>query len=234
MQHPNSPSKTVPKKFQPKGLSILFEDNDIMVVDKVNGLLTVGTERDKNNTAHFLLNEYVKKGNHKSRNRVFIVHRLDRDTSGLLVFAKNEKAKNYLQENWQSFAKKYVAVVHGKLNEKEGEITSYLAENKQFMVYSVKDESKGKFAKTGYKVLKENQNYSLVEVTLFTGRKNQIRVHFADKGHSIVGDKVYGKIDKTIKRLGLHSQYLKLQHPTTHKELTFETDIPRYFQDLVK
>lgn len=230
----NNTSKTIPKKFQPKGLVILYEDNEIIVVDKINGLLTIGTDREKENTAHYLLNEFVKKGNQKSRNRVYIVHRLDRDTSGILVFAKNEKAKNYLQEQWQNFHKKYFAVVHGKLNEQEGEITSYLAENKQFMVYAVKDESKGKFAKTGFKVRKENQKYSLLELTLFTGRKNQIRVHLADKGHAIVGDKVYGKPDKGIKRLGLHSFYLQITHPITHKVLTFETAIPNYFQELLK
>ena len=136
--------KTNPKKYQPKGLTILFEDDTIIVVDKAPGLLTVGTDREKDNTAHALLNDYVKKGNPRSRNRVFVVHRLDRETSGLLVFAKSEAGKHFLQEHWASFSKYYFTVVHGQLLEKEGEMVSYLIENKAFRVYSVKDEQKGK------------------------------------------------------------------------------------------
>ena len=131
-----------------------------------------------------MLNDYVKRGNIRSRNRVFIVHRLDRDTSGVLVFAKNEKAKRYLQEQWSEFTKMYVAVVHGTLEEKEGIITSYLLENKAHRMYSVNDPAKGKFAKTGYKVMKESGKFTLLEINLFTGRKNQIRVHLAEKGAS--------------------------------------------------
>ena len=128
------------KKYQPKGLSILYEDRDILVVDKMSGLLTVGTERVRDNTAFFLLNEYVRKGNPKSRNRVFIVHRLDRETSGILVFAKSEEAKRFLQDQWQKFDKTYYAVVHGHMEDDEGEstegeITSYLVENSAFKMY---------------------------------------------------------------------------------------------------
>ena len=224
----------IPKKFQPKGLDVLFEDNEIIVVDKINGLLTMGTEREKEKTAHFLLNDYVKRGNPRSPNRVFIVHRLDRDTSGLLIFAKSERSKRYLQDNWADFTKKYFTVVQGQLKEKEGEITSYLMENKAFTVYSVKDQDKGKLAKTGYKVLKESNKVSLLEIDLFTGRKHQIRVHLSEKGHPVVGDKVYGKSDKGAKRLALHSGSLQITHPVTKKEMTFETGIPKYFTELVK
>ncbi|NJO91615.1 MAG: RluA family pseudouridine synthase [Chloroflexia bacterium] len=216
------------KKYQPKGLEILYEDHDIIVVDKINGLLSIGTDRDKQNSAHFFLNNYVKRGNPKSKERVFIVHRLDRDTSGVLVFARSEKAKLFLQENWSGFRKKYIAVVSGNLNKKEGIIESYLTENKIFRVYSTKDKTIGKFAKTGYKVLKETEKYSLLEIELFTGRKNQIRVHLSDKGHPVAGDKVYGKTDRSIKRLALHSYSLTIIHPHTHKEMTFETGIPKY------
>ncbi len=228
-----SDNKLVSKKHQPKGLEILYEDHDIIVVDKISGLLSIGTERDKQNTAHFFLNNYVKRGNPKSKERVFIVHRLDRDTSGILVFARTEKAKFFLQENWSNFKKKYITVVLGNLQEKEGVIESYLTENKMYKVYSTKDSAIGKFAKTGYRVMKETEKYSLLEIELFTGRKNQIRVHLSDKKHPIVGDKVYGKSDKAVKRLALHSYSLTLIHPYTHKEMTFETGIPKFFNNLM-
>ena len=221
------------KKHEPKGLSILFEDQDIIVVSKTNGLLTVSTDREKDKTAHFLLNDYVKKGNARSRNRVFIVHRLDRETSGILIFAKNEKVKRYLQNEWGSFDKTYFAVVHGKLREKEGMITFYLVENKAHRMYSVKDAEKGKFSKTGYKVVKESSKFSLLEIYLFTGRKNQIRIHFSEKGHPVVGDKMYGQIDKGIKRLALHAASLTILHPFTKEKMIFKTELPRYFKTLV-
>ena len=228
----SNPKKST--KYQPRGLTILYEDRDIIVIDKPAGLLSMGTDREKEKTAYFMLNTYVKKGNPRSRDRIFIVHRLDRDTSGLLVFAKNEKAKRYLQDNWKDFDKKYAAVVQGILPEKEGVITSYLAENTSFRVYSVANPEKGKLSKTGYRVMKESEKYSLLEITLFTGRKNQIRVHLSDEGHPVVGDKVYGEKDKTIKRLALHSASLKILHPFTKKEMVFETEIPPYFKALVK
>ena len=221
-------------KHQPKGLSILYEDREILVVDKIAGLLTIGTEREKQKTAHFLLNDYVRKGNERSRNRVFIVHRLDRDTSGILIFAKSENTKRYLQDHWKEFSKTYFTVVHGKLNEKEGVITSYLMENKAFRVYSVNDTDKGKFSKTGYKVIRESDQYSLLEITLFTGRKNQIRVHLSEMGHPVAGDKIYGMADKGIKRMALHSASLTITHPFTHQEMSFTTEIPLYFKTLVK
>lgn len=234
MQEKESSFKKPPKKYQPKGLTILYEDQHILVVDKMYGLLTMGTDREKEKTAYFLLNEYVKKGNGRSRNRVFIVHRLDRDTSGLLVFAKNEHAKRFLQDNWKGFSKKYYAVVHGNLQEKEGEISSYLFESKAYKVYSVSDPEKGKFSKTGFKVMKESDTYSLLEINLFTGRKNQIRVHLSDEGHPVVGDKIYGKTETGIKRLALHAFSLTITHPFTKKEMNFETGLPLYFKTLVK
>ncbi len=221
-------------KHRPKGLTILYEDQDIVVVDKINGLLTMGTDREKEKTAYFLLNDYVRKGNPRSRNRIFIVHRLDRDTSGVLVFAKNEQAKQFLQNNWKDFTKTYFAVVNGQLKEKEGIITSYLVENSAYRMYSVNNPDKGKFSKTGYKVLKENANFSLVEINLFTGTKNQIRVHFAENGNPVAGDKIYGNSDKGIKRLALHSASLTLLHPYSKKKMNFQTSVPPYFYQLVK
>ena len=225
--------KSPPKRFWPKGLSILYEDHDILIVDKVSGLLTITTEKVKENTAYFLLTAYVRKGNKKSRNRVFIVHRLDKDTSGIIVFAKNINAKRFLQEEWQGFTKKYYAVVHGKLPEKEGVITSYLTENRVHRVYSVDRPEKGKLARTGYKVLRESKKYSLLEIDLFTGRKNQIRVHFAEKGYPVVGDKIYGEKTKGIIRLTLHAASISILHPNTKEKMTFETKIPVYFESLV-
>jgi tRNA pseudouridine32 synthase/23S rRNA pseudouridine746 synthase/23S rRNA pseudouridine1911/1915/1917 synthase len=234
MQEKRYPLKKASLKHQPKGLSILYEDHDILVVDKIAGLLTMGTDREKQKTAHFILNDYVKKGNERSKNRVFIVHRLDRDTSGLLIFAKNEDTKYFLQNNWKEFSKKYFTVVHGILKDKEGVITSYLTENRAFRVYSVKDSDTGKFSKTGYKVIRESGKYSLLEINLFTGRKHQIRVHLSEKGHPVVGDKIYGIADKGIKSLALHSASLTLRHPLTQKEMSFKTEIPLYFKKLVK
>ncbi len=233
MQKSQENFKAPPKRFQPKGLSILYEDRDILVVDKINGLLTIGNERVKENTAYYLLTDYVRKGSHKSKNRVFIVHRLDRDTSGILIFAKNENAKRYLQDEWQGFEKKYYAVIHGTLPEKEGVITSYLVENAAHRMYSVTDPEKGKLAKTGYKVLKESRKYSLLEIDLLTGRKNQIRVHFSEKGHPVVGDKKYGIKEKGIKRLTLHAASLTILHPHTKERMTFKAEVPAYFNSLL-
>ena len=221
------------QKHTPKGLAILYEDKDILVVNKSNGLLTVSTQKERDNTAYSLLNNYVKKGNTKSKNRVFIVHRLDRDTSGILIFAKNEEAKHFLQDQWNTFTKTYIAVVHGKLAEKEGVITSYLLENKAHRMYSAQDHKKGKYAKTGYKVVKESDKFSLLEITLFTGRKNQIRVHLSEKGHPVVGDKMYGRRDKSIKRLALHAVSLTISHPFTQDNMSFKADHPAYLRGLI-
>lgn len=231
-QTPQIPANS--SKHKPKGLTILHEDQDIIVVDKINGLLTMGTEREKEKTAYFLLTDYVRKGNPRSRNRIFIVHRLDRDTSGVLVFAKSEQAKQFLQNNWKDFSKTYFAVVHGQMKEKEGIITSYLVENRAFRMYSVNNPEKGKFSKTGYRVLKENANFSLLEIDLFTGTKNQIRIHLAENGNPVAGDKIYGNAEKGIKRLALHSASLTLLHPYSKKNMSFQTPVPPYFYQLVK
>ncbi|MFC1889821.1 RluA family pseudouridine synthase [Thermodesulfobacteriota bacterium] len=225
--------KSPPKRYQPRGLSILYEDRDILVVNKMSGLLTMGNEKVREKTAYYLLNQYVRKGNQKSRNRIFIVHRLDRDTSGIIVFAKNENAKRYLQEEWQGFKKTYYAVVHGTLPKKEDVITSYLAENRIHKMYSVDDPKKGKLAKTGYKVLRESKKYSLLEIDLITGRKNQIRVHFSEKGCPVAGDKIYGEKEKGIKRLTLHAAAITIIHPYTKEKMTFEAKVPAYFKSLV-
>jgi RluA family pseudouridine synthase len=232
----NSPKKfkSSPKKYHPKGMTILYEDHDIIVVDKVSGLLTVSNDKEQTRTAYYLLNDYVRKGNPKSHLQVFIVHRLDKDTSGVLLFAKTEKAKRFLQDEWSEFKKKYVAVVHGAMPEKEGMITSYLVENSALKMYSVTDPSKGKYAQTGYRVVRKSPAYNLLEIDLFTGRKNQIRVHLADQGCPVVGDKKYGQKDKGIKRLTLHAASLTFVHPFSKEPMTFEAKVPPYFNYLMR
>jgi len=220
-------------KHLPRGLEILYEDRDILVVDKPAGLLTVGTQTNKSRTAYYILTDYVRKGCAKSRNRIFTVHRLDQWTSGVLVFAKSEEVKLRLQAQWKDTEKKYLAVVYGRLDQKEGIITSYLSENKAFVVYSTTDVTKGKPAHTAYKVLKETMQFSLLEIKLLTGRKNQIRVHMADKGHPIVGDRKYGKTGDGYRRLALHSKSISFKHPASGEQMIFETKVPNYFNELI-
>ena len=221
------------KRHQPRGLPILYEDRDILVVNKAHGLLTVSNDKVKENTAYYLLTAYVRKGNQKSRNRIFIVHRLDRETSGVIVFAKTPQVKRFLQDEWSGFKKTYYAVVHGAPPEKEGVITSYLAQNSAFNMYSVSDSRKGKLARTGYRVVKQSEKYSLLEINLLTGRKNQIRVHFSEKGCPVVGDKKYGTKEKGIRRLALHAASLTILHPHTKEEMTFEAKVPAHFRSLI-
>ncbi len=220
-------------KHLPKDFSVLHEDEDILVVVKPAGLLTMGTERDKTHTAYALLTDYVRKGYAKSSKRIFIVHRLDRDTSGILVFAKTIQAKIVLQGQWEETEKKYLAVVHGRCSRKEGTISTYLAENAAHMVYSTPDPSRGKLARTAYRVLRESRDYTLLEVDLLTGRKHQIRVHLAGIGHPVVGDEKYGAGKKAFPRLALHARFLSFTHPVNGRRLTFETGEPVYFSKLL-
>lgn len=221
--------KPIPYRFRPQGLTILYEDQDIIVIDKSSGLLTVKANYEKEKTAHHILTNYIRRGSAKSTARLFVVHRLDRETSGVLVFAKTFKIKENLRQQWGSVKKKYLAVVHGVLTEKSGTITSYLAENDDYEVSSVKDPGKGKLAKTKFKVLKETKRYSLLEIELLTGKKNQIRVHLLEKGHPIVNDDKYGNQGKVEGRLALHSHSLTFNHPHSGKRLTFEAKVPDYF-----
>jgi tRNA pseudouridine32 synthase/23S rRNA pseudouridine746 synthase len=226
-------TKRPPAKYQPKGLPVIYEDRDIIVVEKPCGLLSIGTDRDKSRTVHSILNEYVRKGNPHSRNRVYIVHRLDRETSGILVLAKSEAAKTFLQGHWQETDKRYLTVVHGSLTPKKGTISSYLAENSAFTVYSTPDPALGKLSHTEYTVLKETRGFSLLEIHLLTGRKHQIRVHLSEKGHPVVGDKRYGRGNDAYASLALHARSISFTHPVSGKRLTFETNIPDFFTRLV-
>lgn len=215
-----------------KNIDIIYEDKDIIVINKPSGLLTVATEKEKNKTSYHLVMEYLKKKN--KNNRIFIIHRLDKDTSGIIMFAKNERAKHLYQDNWNDIVKKrcYYAVIDGKMENKEGTIKSYLKENGN-MVYSVKDRS-GKLAITEYKVLKERKNISLLDINLKTGRKNQIRVHMKENKTPILGDLKYGEKSKLINRLALHAYKLELVNPVTKKLLTFEINMPNEFKMLFK
>jgi len=221
------------KRRLARGLAILYEDRDILVVDKPPGLLTVATDTDKSRTAYFILTDYVRKGCAKSRNRVFVVHRLDRETSGVLVFAKSQEAKIVLQSQWQETEKKYLAVVHGKCRKRSETITTYLAENKARVVYSSSDPARGKLSHTAYRVLRQTKDYALLEVSLLTGRKNQIRVHLAGIGHPIVGDEKYGRADRSHARLALHARSISFKHPMSGRQLTFSAEVPGYFRKLV-
>jgi tRNA pseudouridine32 synthase/23S rRNA pseudouridine746 synthase/23S rRNA pseudouridine1911/1915/1917 synthase len=210
-------------------MTILHEDRDLLVVVKPSGLLTVGTARDKARTAHYLLNDYVRKGDPKSRNRVYVVHRLDQDTSGILLFAKNEPAKLFLQKHWDETVKHYLAIVHGRLTTPEGTITSYLAENSAHYVYSTGDAATGKLSHTAYRVVQETRQGTLVDIHLLTGRKHQIRVHFAGQGHPVLGDQKYGNTAAAAKRLALHARTISFLHPFNGRRLTFDTGIPEDF-----
>jgi len=227
------PTKRPPAKHQPKGLSVLHEDDHIIVIEKPGGLLTMGTDRDKSRTAHSILNDYVRKGNPRSRNRVYIVHRLDRETSGVLIFAKSETSKIFLQGHWEETDKRYLTVVHGSLAPKTGTISSYLTENSAFTVYSTPDPARGKLSHTEYTVLKESRGFSLLEIHLLTGRKHQIRVHLSEKGHPVVGDAKYGKGNDSHVTLALHARSISFTHPVNGKRLSFETGIPDFFTRLV-
>ena len=217
----------------PHGLLILYEDQDILVVDKPAGLLTIGTERDKSHTAYFVLTDYVRTGCARSRNRVFIVHRLDRETSGVLVFAKREEAKRRLQGAWGQTEKKYLAVVHGRCQKSAETITTYLAENKAHVMYSTSDAAKGKLSHTAYRVLKQTKDFALLEVSLLTGRKNQIRVHLAGIGHPVVGDRKYGSAKEAYAALALHARSISFTHPFSGQRLTFAAEVPAHFHKLV-
>lgn len=216
-------------KHQPKGLIILHEDRDLIVVDKAPGLLTMGTDREKVETAYYRLTDYVRKGNPKSRERIFIVHRLDREVSGILVFARSEAAKNSLQEQWANVEKHYLALVHGLPREPEGTFSSYLVENGVHSVYSTTDPARGKLSQTAYRLLGHAQGISLLDINLLSGRKHQIRVHLAENNLPIVGDAKYGAKDPHVRRLALHAKSLAFRHPHNGKPCFFETRVPHFF-----
>ena len=215
-------------------LDILYEDQELIVINKPAGLLTIATQTEKNKTAYHQVSDYLKESNHKAK--VFIVHRLDQETSGVLIFAKNEKIKQLLQNSWNELVltREYLAIVEGKVTVLNKTVKSYLKESKTQMVYSTNDKQNGKLAITHYRQLKSIKGYTLLEVRLDTGRKNQIRVHMQDCHHSIIGDKKYGAKTNPIKRLGLHCHVVEVVHPINHRKMVFKANIPQPFIQLMK
>jgi len=208
------------------GIKIIYEDDAIVVADKPAGLLTIASETEKRRTVYYQLNEHLRQRYPGAGERIFIVHRLDRDTSGLIVFAKNEAVKRQLQGNWKDVEKRYYAIVEGTPARKEGEITSHLSETRSLRVYSDPHSDQAKRAKTKYRLLMHSKDYALLDILLETGRKNQIRVHLADIGHPIAGDKKYGARTDPFRRLGLHSRLLSFKHPITGVPMHFESKMP--------
>ena len=212
--------------------SIIFEDDHLLVVNKPSGLLTIATEKEKERTLYHIVRDYVVSKN--PHGRIFIVHRLDRDTSGIVLFAKDEKTKNQLQENWNDYVslREYTAIVCGHPKEESGQIVQYLKETKTNLVY-VSPREDGKKAITNYSVLKTSDKYSMLKVTIETGRRNQIRVAFASKKMPILGDKKYGEKSK-VNRLYLHANRLKIYYPVIKKDILFETSIPTEFKKMMQ
>ena len=210
-------------------LKIVFEDKDIIVIDKPEGLLTMATTTERAKTAYAYLRQYLN--SKRPPEHLFIVHRLDREASGLLVFAKNADAKEYLQAQFKehSAGRKYIAVVEGQMKADDLTIRSYLAENAAYRVYSTKNTRAGKLAVTHVHVLKRSAKHTIVEVKLETGRKHQIRVHLAENGHPIVGDKNYGSPANPIRRLALHAAHLEFRHPVSRKVMQFDSRPPKAF-----
>ncbi len=220
-------------RFYNRRLKIVYEDDDIIVVNKGYGLLSMGNDKVKDGTAYSILKEYVKWVD--PRQKIFIVHRLDRDTSGLMMFAKNVQAKEAMQHNWNNMVlnRTYVAVVEGNVENDEGTIRTYLAENSKYEVYVTENPEEGQLAVTRYKVLRRKNGYTLMELELDTGRKNQIRVHTKHIGHPIAGDRRYGAKSSPIHRLALHARTLRFAHPATRREMDFSTPIPASFLKMV-
>lgn len=220
--------------FRHPRLQIVYEDDSIIVVNKGYGLLSVGTgSAKKEETAYGILKDYVKAVD--PRQKIFVVHRLDRQTSGLMMFAKSPEAQAAMQHNWNNMvlARRYVAVLEGAMKEDSGVVRSTLDETSQFEVYSTPVAGAGRMATTRYRVLQRGGGYTLTEFELDTGRKNQIRVHARDLGHPIVGDRKYGAKASPIGRLALHAQTLRFAHPATRKDMHFELPVPTRFLSLI-
>jgi len=207
-------------------LKIVYEDKYLIIVNKPEHLLTIANDKERENTLYHKVYLYLKR-KHKN-NKIFIVHRLDYDTSGLVIFAKDIKTKSILQENWNNVVRRYIAIVNGKVLKDKDTIKSYLKETKTNLVYSTNDKKNGLLAITQYRKVLEYNNLSLLEINLKTGRKNQIRVHLSDSGYPILGDKKYG-LKTHEARMYLHAHYLKFNHPITNEIIEVELDIPKSF-----
>jgi 23S rRNA pseudouridine1911/1915/1917 synthase len=225
-----------PKSVQralPPELSILFEDEHVIVVLKAHGLLTVPTERERETTVQAYLNTYLGA---IGEERIHVVHRLDRETSGILVFAKHFAAREALKEQFAAHTTEriYVAIVEGEMTPRSGTFRSHLREMRDLKMVSVKAHPEAKYAVTHYRTIESDKKHSMLEVTLETGRKNQIRAHLSEAGHPIVGDRMYGSEVNPIGRLGLHAKLLGFDHPMTGKHLVFTAPVPKAFRDLFR
>lgn len=215
--------------FHSKELDIVYEDPYLLVIDKQPGLLSM-SNNTRQQTVQAVLNRYLEKGG--GRNTSHLVHRLDRDTSGLMVYAKDLQTQQSLINGWQELVtdRRYLALVEGELEKPQGAVRSWLTEDKRFITHSSPVDNGGKYAVTHYRVNNSSNGYSLVECVLETGRKNQIRVHMADLGHPVVGDSKYGSKGDPMRRLGLHAYMLCFTHPVTGKHMRFETPVPVCFE----
>lgn len=219
-------------KIKKKKLDILYEDKEIIVINKPSKMLCISTLKEKENTLYHEVSMYVKKQNPK--NKIFIVHRLDKDTSGIVLFAKNEKLKQKLQENWENIAinREYVAICDKPFSKKKDCLKNYLSESKTLQVYVTENKNAGKLAITNYEVLKQNKVYSLLKINIETGRKNQIRVQLSHINHPIVGDKKYKSRNNPLGRLALHATKLEIIHPVSKKRLNFVCKEPSSFSKI--
>lgn len=230
--HPLTPGMTVEllaAGSKAPTFPILYEDENIVVIDKPAGLLSVANAKEKEKTAYRMVGDYLRGKGEK----VFVLHRLDKDTSGVLMFAKSEAVKRAFQDNWDKLVQRrcYLALVEGVPRQNEGMVRSYLMETDTHLVYSVeRPGGSAKEAITAYRLLSRKGELSLLEVELATGRKNQIRVHMKDLGHPVTGDKKYGGTLNTLGRLGLHAHILTVTDPFTKKSMTFTAPAPKGFR----
>ena len=220
-------------EFKNPLLKLVYEDPYLIVVEKKEGVLSVSTDHVKERTAQHILSEYVKR-KHRG-NRIFVVHRLDRETSGLLMYAKDEKTQHTLRDHWQEIVtdRRYVAIVEGDMERDFGTIESWITDQKYYVSSSPVDDGTGRYAVTHYKTIKLANGYSLMELDLETGRKNQIRIHMSELGHPVIGDERYGSKSNPLERIGLHAFKLGFYHPVTGEHMEFETPYPAKFKSLM-
>lgn len=227
-------SKPPPKKYLPRGIRILLEDTDLLVIDKPAGMLSVPARYEREKNALSLMTHFFRKGNLKSKKELFAVNRLDRETSGILVFAKSFAFREKLHESWEDVEKIYFAVATGDIKKSEGTVKSWLWEDENYRVRSVSASDdfppnpRARFAVTHYEVLMHNPRWTSLRVNLLTGRKNQIRVHFSEMGHPLLGDRMYGR--GNAPRLALHAHELSFTHPRTRERIRIVSSLPEFFR----
>lgn len=225
-------SKTRISKKVRHNLPIIFENDELIVINKPSGLLSIASDNEKGRTAYRMVNDYLQQKD--KHNRIYVVHRLDEDTSGVLVFVKNPRIKEALQKNWNEIVLKrgYFAIVEGQMEKSEDTFIDYLKENSLNLMYVTNDHKNGKKCVTHYKVIKQNKNYSLLDIQIDSGRKNQIRVQLGHRNHHVIGDDKYGEPSNPLKRLGLHAYILSFVHPLSKKICEFKAPMPVEFEKL--